>query len=352
MEERQIPIRGYGIEDGATVSMPPHPRTEEILENNEDFEMQAENIRIHEEPLKIRVAKAPRRERIKISEPRTVSEDKRFPGVRRAAKLSVAVLAVMGAVTIATDMGLELPDFHPFGRGHTELTAGIKNIHSDVTEYSGIVSADINSTLDINLVRTLHHPVIADCVEKVSQNNVSLSGILVAETSNIRVSREGNRVKASVTGFAEPKLGLPLDEPLLSEAGASPNLCKQKHGKEKKDSPENVPVLLAGQLLKATSQRIGECIINKANDDGSDIQKLLSISIANQIASSRQIDRKLVDVSFDFQDSDGGIAEIKRTIDEITKSQKATTDAKVTIDMVKVSSCEAQDITAVLTSDK
>ncbi len=279
-------------------------------------------------------------------EPRT-----RHPGrIKRALGIGAALVAAGSiANTISDIQDFEWGDW--FGDHPTELNGGIGNVHTKVEDYHGIVTARISSKVDLKLERNLHHFVVADCTEKVDEEGLPLSGLLVATTDQITVTPDGEEVKVSVSGFDQPELGLPLDRPVLSE-GDSWNTCVQRTGKEsKRHSPENVPVILAGDLLKAASVRIGECVVNQANDAGSPVQKLLANSIAEQIAKDRGVDPGDVHVSFDFADSNKGKKKLEDTVDKIVKTQKDETGAEVTIDTAEVASCKLQHITAVLAPD-
>lgn len=272
----------------------------------------------------------------------------RRPGrIKRALTVGTALVAVAGVANLVSD----LTDWdwgRLFGHHPTELSGGVGNVRTEVEEYHGIVSAKIESKVDLDLERNLHRVVVPDCHEEVHEHGLPLSGLLVTAADDITVTQRSDTVDVSVARFDAPELGLPLDRPVLSE-GDSWNICIQKTGKEdKKNSPENVPVMIAGQLLEAASKRIGECVINQANDEGSAVQKLLTTSIATQIAHLRGIDPRNVHVSFDFKDSDEGKKAIEEAIDNIVKTQKEETGADVSIDTAEVASCRLQKITAVL----
>lgn len=290
-----------------------------------------------------------RRERRRANKQANPKPPRRPGRIRRGAKLigygGAAGLMALGALQLADIVGW---DFDILPGDGTKVEASVGDVETTVEEWHGLVAAKLSSTVDLDITRNLNHIFpVPDCNISVHEDNLSLSGLLTVGLSGIQVETNGDQVTATVSAFEVPQLGLPLDDPVLPE-GSGTSACVQKDGEEKKDSPENVPVLIAGELLEASSQRIGECVINSANDEGSDVQRLLSTSIAQTIATIRGIDADQVAVVFDFEDSDEGKQAIKDAKERIIATQKEETDAKVTIDTVAVEDCELHEIQAVL----
>ena len=232
-------------------------------------------------------------------------------GIRHIGMVGAAGLMVLGALQVAEQFGFDFGDVIPGDKAG--VTGTIDNVRTDVEEMHGIVTAELTSTVDVRMKRTLNHiNPIPDCNIEINERKISLSGLLVVGLDDVLIEPSKSGVTATVSKFETPKLGLPLDKPVLSNA-FSASACMQKDGKEKIDSPENVPVVLTGKLLKASSLRIGECVINKANDKGSDVQRLLTASLQESIAEIRGLKPDQVSVIFDFEDTDRGEVAIRKT---------------------------------------
>lgn len=297
------------------------------------------------------------------------TDSKRFPKIRKACKVAKYSLIAVGALSIAnqfSDLGLPFGQF--FDRGEAVTQAEVGDVKTEVIEYSGKVTAEINSTVDIDVTRSLSNFGIEYCEQAVHENDLPLNGLLVVDTKDITVTAKGKRAEVRISKFDTPVLAMPIDKPILSESGSGTNVCVQKDPGEyskdlsdkqlekrrkiKETSPENEPIVIATKILKATSTRIGECVLNEVNDEGTAVNKLLSKTIAEDVANDRGISPKDVDVFFDFEDSNKGIDELNSVKEQIIKDQKEKADAKVKINLKEVLGCEAHDISAILSSNE
>ena len=289
--------------------------------------------------------------------------------MRRTARIVGGSLMAVGAFTLVNEFGgFNLPFGKLFPEGKTEVTADVGDIHTEVTEYSGKVAAEINATLDVNVVRGLSMFGHQYCVQAVHENDLPLSGLLVTKTNKITIEEQGKRVVAHVAEFEQPKLSLPIGRPILGSSESSVGVCTQKDPGEwskdmsnkeldkrrkiMEDSPENVPTVIAHKVVEATSTRIAECVLNRANDEGTDVNKLLSQTIAEDIANDRGISPKDVDVFFNFKDTNEGVKELNDVKNEIIKEQKNKADATVKISVKEAIVCELHDISVTLTSNE
>ncbi len=295
------------------------------------------------EPTVLRSAK---REQRRSNE---VGRQRRVPSVRRVGRVAVTALAVTGALTlIATAANMLDLDLNPFPEGTTEVEGTMGAPEVEVTAMSGIVTAEISAKQSIDITRKLNHVwPVPDCSNKIDESKIPMSGLVVIENANFSVASDGQTANVEVTNITKPTLAMPIEEVLPNQPGDGSSICLLKDGKDRMDSPDNVVEGYARELLGASSKRIGECVLNKANDPGSDVNQLLTKSIAESVAHMRGIDPSKVTVTINTVDTEDGLAEIKAAKDRIVKAEKDTSE--IEIDTVKVESCKLQKPKVVLT---